>query len=308
MNRLHFRFVNLDLGLAGVRADHKRLQPPLVAAEDAIGIELAARGPSKPSPVHGPNSRPFLGPRLRMSRRIDQEARGTEIRQPVNRTARRVHPLRRPPGERAGSELARAKSEPGEVEESAGSCLASGSKGNGWLPMNLPVHERELAAKRHKGHKTKNLLLCPLCLFVAIPALGSHLDTVHGSCLVSRSKGNGWLPMNRRINQKARGAEIRQPVNRTARRAHPLRRPAGERAGSELARARSEPGEVEESAGSCLVSGSKKNGWLPMNLPSGARIAPLRATCATSPRCDQAVARMSADGLEFRTHEISHAC
>ncbi len=55
--------------------------------------------------------------------------------------------------------------------------------------------------------------------------------------------------MNRRIDQKARAAEIWQPVNRTARRA--------------LARARSEPGEVD---GSCLLSRSKGNGWLPMNL------------------------------------------
>ncbi len=70
------------------------------------------------------------------------------------------------------------------------------SKRNGRLPMNLPVHEGGLAAKRHKGHKTKTLFLCPLCLFVAIPALGSYLDTGHGSWSVGRSKRNGGLPMN----------------------------------------------------------------------------------------------------------------
>ncbi len=63
-----------------------------------------------------------------MNRTIDTEARDAELRQPVKRTPRRVHPLRRPAGERAGSELARARSEPGEVEQSAGSCLASRSK------------------------------------------------------------------------------------------------------------------------------------------------------------------------------------
>ncbi len=100
-----------------------------------------------------------------------------------------------------------------------------------------------------------------------------------GSWLVSRSKRNGWLPMNRRIDQKARGAEIQQPLNPIVRRETPLRRPAGERAGSELARARPEPGEVEQSAGSwrsCPVSRSKRNGWLPMNRSFGARIPPTR--------------------------------
>ncbi len=88
--------------------------------------------------------------------------------------------------------------------------------------------------------------------------------------------------MNRTIDAEARDAEIRQPVNRTAPRVHPLRRPAGERAGSELARARSEPGEVEQSAGSCLVSRSKKNGWLPMNLLSGRVLAVLSAYWVSS--------------------------
>ncbi len=153
---------------------------------------------------------------------------------------------------------------PRSVQAVRGSWHVGRSERNKQLPMNLPSGGAFSAALRRRR--------CPA------QRSGRMRWSSRGIMAPIRvQNGRLKLPMNRRIDQKVRGASIRQPVNRTARRVIPLRRPAGERAGSELARARSEPGEVEQSVGSCPVSRSKENGQLSMNLPSFLALALKRA-------------------------------
>ncbi len=63
----------------------------------------------------------------------------------------------------------------------------------------------------------------------------------------------------------------------------PLRRHAGERDRPDSRPSESGQGEVEQSAGSCPVSRSKRNGWLPMNRQVGRALRSAPAMRTTSP-------------------------